>query len=213
MLVPEYNTQADPKELDAYTEEVMTHHTSGRMKVAPEHTSDRVLKIMRKPSFRFFHGFKERFDRINSRKKLNLQLIPYFISSHPDCSLEDMADLAAETKNMGFKLEQVQAFTPTPMTVATVIYYSGYHPYTLKRVKTPKTRHEREAQHRFFFWYKKEHKEWIRKTLAKVGRSDLLDRLLSGRNNGDHHTSEKGARMISVMPKGGQKKKRQGRKK
>ncbi|MCD2258605.1 YgiQ family radical SAM protein [Psychroserpens luteolus] len=178
MLVPEFNKNADPKELDDYTEEVMTKHVSGRLKVAPEHTSDPVLKLMRKPSFKYFHKFKERFDKINIKKGLKLQLIPYFISNHPACEAEDMANLAAETKDMGFQLEQVQGFTPTPMTVATVIYYSGYHPYTLKKVSTPKTRQEKDEQHRFFFWYKDENKAWIRKTLNKLGRQDLLDVLL-----------------------------------
>ncbi|XMO88274.1 YgiQ family radical SAM protein [Algibacter sp. AS12] len=178
MLVPEFNKNADPKELDDYTEEVMTKHVSGRLKVAPEHTSDPVLKLMRKPSFSYFHKFKERFDKINIAKGLKLQLIPYFISNHPACEVEDMANLAAETKDMGFQLEQVQGFTPTPMTVATVIYYSGYHPYTLKKVNTPITRKEKDEQHRFFFWYKDENKAWIKKTLNKLGRQDLLDVLL-----------------------------------
>lgn len=178
MLVPEFNKNADPKELDAYTEEVMTKHVSGRLKVAPEHTSDPVLKLMRKPSFTYFHKFKDRFDKINKKKKLNLQLIPYFISSHPACEPEDMANLAAETKDMGFQLEQVQDFTPTPMTVATVIYYSGYHPYTLKEVNTPKTKQEKLEQHKFFFWYKKENRKWIKDKLTKVGRTDLLTKLL-----------------------------------
>ncbi|TCI92686.1 YgiQ family radical SAM protein [Tenacibaculum sp. M341] len=178
MLVPEFNKNADPKELDAYTEEVMTNHVSGRLKVAPEHTSDPVLKLMRKPSFKYFHMFKDRFDRINIKKRLNLQLIPYFISSHPACEAEDMANLAAETKDMGFQLEQVQGFTPTPMTVATVIYYSGYHPYTLKPTKTPKTKQEKLDQHKFFFWYKKENRKWIKDKLTSVGRTDLLKKLL-----------------------------------
>jgi uncharacterized radical SAM protein YgiQ len=178
MLVPEFNKLADPKELDDYTEEVMTKHVSGRLKVAPEHTSDNVLKLMRKPSFSYFHKFKERFDKINIRKKLNLQLIPYFISNHPACEVEDMANLAAETKELGFQLEQVQGFTPTPMTVATVIYYSGYHPYTLKPTRTPKSRKEKDDQHRFFFWYKKENQQWIRNTLNRVGRPDLLEKLI-----------------------------------
>jgi uncharacterized radical SAM protein YgiQ len=183
MLVPEFNKKADPKELDAYTEEVITKHVSGRLKVAPEHTSDNVLKLMRKPSFKYFHKFKQRFDKINFKKKLNLQLIPYFISNHPACELEDMANLAAETKDMGFQLEQVQGFTPTPMTVATVIYYSGYHPYTLKLVKTPKSKKEKEEQHRFFFWYKKENQQWIKNTLTNVGRKDLLLKLLPSTNS------------------------------
>jgi uncharacterized radical SAM protein YgiQ len=183
MLVPEFNKKADLKELENYTEEVLTKHVSGRLKVAPEHTSDNVLKLMRKPSFKYFHKFKEQFDKLNIRKKLNLQLIPYFISSHPACELEDMANLAAETKDLGFQLEQVQGFTPTPMTVATVIYYSGYHPYTLKPMRTPKTKKERDEQHRFFFWYKKENQQWIRNTLNKVGRSDLLQKLIPSTNS------------------------------
>ena len=182
MLVPEFNKNADPKELDDYTEEVLTKHVSGRLKVAPEHTSDPVLKLMRKPSFSYFHEFKKTFDKINLRKKLNLQLIPYFISNHPESQLEDMANLAAETKDMGFQLEQVQGFTPTPMTVATVIYYSGYHPYTLKKSYVPKSKKEKDEQHRFFFWYKKENRNWIRNTLQKVGRNDLIERLLPSDN-------------------------------
>ncbi|MGA9269498.1 MAG: YgiQ family radical SAM protein [Lutimonas sp.] len=195
MLVPEYNKQADPKELEDYTEEVITNHVSGRLKVAPEHTSDPVLRLMRKPSFSYFHQFKKSFDKINLKKKLNLQLIPYFISNHPACEVEDMANLAAETKDMGFKLEQVQGFTPTPMTVATVIYYSGYHPYTLKKVFVPKTKKEKDEQHRFFFWYKKENKNWIRNTLDKVNRNDLIQKLL-----GQEHPKRKSPN--SKSPKG-----------
>ena len=201
MLVPEFNKNAPPKELEDYTEEVLTKHVSGRLKVAPEHTSDPVLKLMRKPSFTYFHEFKKTFDKINIRKKLNLQLIPYFISNHPESQLEDMANLAAETKDMGFKLEQVQGFTPTPMTVATVIYYSGYHPYTLKKAYVPKSKKEKEEQHRFFFWYKKENQNWIRNTLQKVGRNDLIEKLLQPERRGKHKpdykkvnsTSNKGA--------------------
>ncbi len=182
LLVPEFNKNAEVKELEEYTEEVMTKHVSGRLKVAPEHTSDPVLKLMRKPSFSYFHTFKKTFDRINKMKRLNLQLIPYFISSHPACELEDMANLAAETKDMGFQLEQVQGFTPTPMTVATVIYYSGYHPYTLKKVYVSKTKKDRDEQHKFFFWYKRENFNWIKNTLQKVHRNDLIEKLLSTSN-------------------------------
>jgi len=214
MLVPEFNKNADPKELEEYTEEVLTKHVSGRLKVAPEHTSDPVLKLMRKPSFSNFHQFKKLFDKINIKKKLNLQLIPYFISSHPASELEDMANLAAETKDMGFKLEQVQGFTPTPMTVATVIYYSGYHPYTLKKMKTPKTKQEKEDQHRFFFWYKPENQKWIRNSLKKVGRFDLIDRLLPKADEvkqdsfkkGNSNSGSKKKGFVSVMPKEGEKK-------
>jgi uncharacterized radical SAM protein YgiQ len=180
LLVKEYNKRGD-ETMKSYMEEVMKYHVSGRLKVAPEHTSDHTLRIMRKPSFRFFHRFKEQFDQLNKSLGLKLQLIPYFISSHPESQLEDMADLAAETKEMGFKLEQVQGFTPTPMTVATVMYYSGYDPYTLKKVYTPRTEKERNNQHRFFFWYKKENQSWIKSTLLKRNRADLVDALL-GKN-------------------------------
>jgi len=194
MLVPEFNKNADPQELEDYTEEVITNHVSGRLKVAPEHTSDPVLKLMRKPSFSYFHEFKKTFDKINLRKRLNLQLIPYFISNHPESRLEDMANLAAETKDMGFQLEQVQGFTPTPMTVATVIYYSGYHPYTLKKSYVPKSKKEKDEQHRFFFWYKKENQNWIRNTLKKVDRQDLLKRLLPSDRKSKQNTSKSSMR-------------------
>lgn len=157
-----------------YMEKLISKHVSGRLKVAPEHSSDRVLKLMRKPSFSYFHRFKTEFDRINQQHKLNQQLIPYFISSHPACEPEDMAELAVETKKMNFRLEQVQDFTPTPMTLATEIYYSGYHPYTLEKVFTAKTKEEKLDQRKFFFWYKKEYKRDIYKLLVKANRKDLL---------------------------------------
>jgi len=178
LLVKDFNKAMD-KSGEEYMEQVMKNHVSGRLKVAPEHTSDKTLKLMRKPSFRFFHSFKDQFDKINEKLQLKLQLIPYFISSHPGSELDDMANMAAETKDMGFQLEQVQGFTPTPMTVATVIYYSGYHPYTGKKTYTARTKKEREYQHRFFFWYKKENKDWIRNTLSARGREDLAKKLLS----------------------------------
>ena len=117
--------------------------SAGRLKVAPEHTSDNTLKMMRKPSFKYFHKFKQKYDEISAKHNLNQPLIPYFISSHPGCEDEDMANLAVETKDMGFQLEQVQDFTPTPMTVATVIYYSGVHPYTLRPHRTVKDKEEK----------------------------------------------------------------------
>lgn len=177
LLVKSYNKKGDDS-LDEYMEQVLRRHVSGRLKVAPEHTSDATLKIMRKPSFKHFHEFKKKFDAIDQKYGLKQQLIPYFISNHPGSKSEDMANLAAETKEMGFQLEQVQSFTPTPMTVATVIYYTGLHPYTLEPIYTPKSKEERELQHRFFFWYKPENRDWIKNTLQKAGRDDLSQRLL-----------------------------------
>jgi uncharacterized radical SAM protein YgiQ len=168
--------EAEANGYDDYIEQLVSHHVSGRLKVAPEHTSDQVLKLMRKPSFKRFHAFKAKFDAICKKRGLVQQLIPYFISSHPGCELEDMANLAAETKALGLELEQVQDFTPTPMTVATVIYYSGYHPYTLKPVKTAKTPPQKREQKRFFFWYKKENHAWIRQVLQTTPVAHLADR-------------------------------------
>ena len=176
LLVKDFNKDGDEKEMDKYMDQVLTRHVSGRLKVAPEHTSDNTLKMMRKPSFKYFKKFTENFNAINIKKNLKLQLIPYFISSHPESSLEDMANLAAETKDMGFQLEQVQDFTPTPMTVATVAYYSGYHPYTLKPVFSAITKEEKKDQHKFFFWYKTENINWIKSKLKN--RLDLLKQLL-----------------------------------
>lgn len=160
-----------------YTRELIAKHVSGRLKVAPEHTSDRVLDIMRKPSFLQFHTFKRIFDKINKDLNLNQQLIPYFISSHPGCKEEDMAELAIITKNLNFHLEQVQDFTPTPMTVATEAYYTGFHPYTLEPVFSAKESKEKLAQRQFFFWYQKEYKNQIIAELKRIGRKDLVDRL------------------------------------
>ncbi len=181
LVVPEFNKKADAKDLKVYLEQLVTRHTSGRLKVAPEHTSDRVLKMMRKPSFKYFHDFKRMYDKILRKHHLKQQLVPYFISSHPESDMEDMANLAAETKAMGFQLEQVQDFTPTPMTVATVAYYSGYHPYTLKPVKTVKDRKAKLDQWKFFFWYKPENRRWIKDKLTALGRMDLLEVLLESR--------------------------------
>jgi uncharacterized radical SAM protein YgiQ len=160
-----------------YTRELITRHVSGRLKVAPEHTSDRVLEVMRKPSFRQFEAFKRIFDRINSEEGLRQQLIPYFISSHPGCTEEDMAELAVITKRLNFHLEQVQDFTPTPMTVATEAWYTGYHPYTLKPLFSAKTPREKLAQRQFFFWYKPEERKQIINELRRLGRTDLIDKL------------------------------------
>ena len=167
-------TNAAEKE---YIHELITKHVSGRLKVAPEHTSDDVLGLMRKPSFEQFYEFKKIFDRINREENLKQQIIPYFISSHPGCKPEDMADLAVKTKNLDFKLEQIQDFTPTPMTVSTEAWYTGYHPYTLEPIYSAKTPKEKLAQRQFFFWYKPEERRGIEQELRKIGRADLIQQL------------------------------------
>ena len=155
LLLHRSKDEKSNKAAQEYTRELITRHVSGRLKVAPEHTSDHVLQLMRKPSFQQFREFKRIFDRINREEGLNQQLIPYFISSHPGCRESDMAELASLTRQMGYKLEQVQDFTPTPMTVATEMFYTGYDPYTLEPVFTAHTQDEKLAQRQYFFWYKK----------------------------------------------------------
>ena len=169
------------KNTQEYTRELIARHVSGRLKVAPEHTSERVLNIMRKPPFSQFGEFKKIFDRINREENLRQQLIPYFISSHPGCKEEDMAELAVITKRLDFHLEQVQDFTPTPMTVATEAWYTGFHPYTLEPVFSAKTQREKLAQRQFFFWYKPEERRNIINELRRIGRTDLIDKLYGKR--------------------------------
>ena len=174
----------DPKSNQSareYTHELITRHVSGRLKVAPEHTSQRVLDMMRKPAFAQFEQFKRIFDKINREEGLRQQLIPYFISSHPGCHEEDMAELAVITKRLDFHLEQVQDFTPTPMTVSTEAWYTGFHPYTLHPVFSAKTQREKLAQRQFFFWYKPEERQNIIRELKRIGRIDLIDKLYGKR--------------------------------
>ncbi len=160
-----------------YAEELICNHVSGRLKVAPEHTNEEVLKVMRKPPFTLFHRFKAMFDDINRRFGLRQQIIPYFISSHPGSTEIAMAELAAETKSLDFQLEQVQDFTPTPMTVSTEIYYTGLHPYTLQPCYCAHNPQEKQRQRAYFFWYQKENVPGLRSSLIRLGRKDLADRL------------------------------------
>lgn len=163
-----------------YNRELIEHHVSGRLKVAPEHTSDEVLDCMRKPSFSLFYKFKRIFDDVNQKTGMRQQLIPYFISSHPACMEEHMAELAVITKNLDFRLEQVQDFTPTPMTLATEIYYTGIHPYTGEEIFTAKNERDKLAQRKYFFWYDKEYRKPICDSLKRIGRQDLVKELYPG---------------------------------
>ena len=162
------------KSHEEYARELITRHVSGRLKVAPEHTSDSVLQLMRKPPFIQFEQFKKNFDRINRECGLNQQLIPYFISSHPGCTEQDMALLAVITKQLNFKLEQIQDFTPTPMPLSTEIFYTGIDPYTMKEVYTARTDREKQAQRQFFFWYDRTQRSRLIAELKRIGRPDLI---------------------------------------
>ncbi|MBP5715388.1 MAG: YgiQ family radical SAM protein [Prevotella sp.] len=177
LLLYRSKDEAANRAAQQYTRELICRHVSGRLKVAPEHTSDRVLRLMRKPSFSQFYEFKRLFDRINREERLNQQLIPYFISSHPGCQEADMAELAVLTKELDFHLEQVQDFTPTPMTVATETWYTGFDPYTLQPVFSAKSPREKLAQRQYFFWYKPEERRHIEQSLRRIGRPDLIKKL------------------------------------
>ena len=177
LLLHRSDDEAVNRSTAEYTRELITNHVSGRLKVAPEHTSERVLHVMRKPSFSQFEQFKRIFDRINREENLRQQIIPYFISSHPGCTAEDMAELAVLTKRMDFHLEQVQDFTPTPMTVSTEAWYTGVHPYTLQPIFSAKSQRDKLAQRQFFFWYKPEMRRAIMDELRRMGRRDLMDKL------------------------------------
>ena len=175
-----------------YTKELIRNHVSGRLKVAPEHTSDEVLRSMRKPSFTQFEEFKRIFDKINKEENLRQQIIPYFMSSHPACKEADMADLAVRTKRLDFHLEQIQDFTPTPMTVSTEAWYTGYDPYTLEPVFSAKTPKDKNNQRLFFFWYKKEERQNIERELRKIGRPELINELYSSNDWSRQQSSGKG---------------------
>ncbi|WP_347838262.1 YgiQ family radical SAM protein [uncultured Draconibacterium sp.] len=183
MILEKTNNKEVNENNRKYLREVIKHHVSGRLKVAPEHSSDEVLKFMRKPSFKLFEELNNEFVKINKEEKLNQQLIPYFISSHPGSKSEDMANLAIQTKDMNFRLEQVQDFTPTPMTLATVVYYSGYHPYTMEQIYTARNKDAKEQQRQFFFWYKKEFRNKIIRDLKAKGRDDLIKKLFNKNKN------------------------------
>ena len=180
LLLHRSKDEAANRAAQEYTRELICNHVSGRLKVAPEHTSDRVLMHMRKPSFKQFYEFKRIFDRINREENLRQQIIPYFISSHPGCQEADMAELAVLTKELDFHLEQVQDFTPTPMTVSTEAWYTGYDPYTLEPVFSAKSPKEKLAQRQYFFWYKPEERRNIEQSLRRIGRPDLIKKLYEG---------------------------------
>ena len=176
LLLPSFNKRAGRAE-DEYLDNLVRYHVSGRFKVAPEHTSDNVLKAMRKTSFNLFIELAGRFRMITKRYNLNYELVPYFISSHPGCTIGDMGELAVTTSLMGMRLEQVQDFTPTPMTMATTIFYTGFDPYTGKKMYVASSDGDKRRQNRIFFWYKKENARHIKDDLERAGRYDLVKKL------------------------------------
>ena len=154
LLLPEWNKNAGKAE-NEYLEELIINHVSGRLKVAPEHTSPFVLTLMRKVPFELFSKLRKKFEAVKNSEGLKYEIIPYFISSHPGCTEKDMHDLANEVRSLGIRPEQVQDFTPTPMTLSTLMYYTGFDPYTGKKVYVARKPEEKKRQKEYFFWYKK----------------------------------------------------------
>lgn len=132
-----------------YFERVLTHHTSGRLKVAPEHTEDHVVKLMRKPKWDEYKVMTSHFDRICSKHRLPYVIVPYFISAHPGCTMADMRALQSKTK--GVRTDQVQDFTPTPMTLSSVMYYTGLDPYSGEKLYVARSKKDKDAQKSYFF--------------------------------------------------------------
>ena len=134
-----------------YLRELMLHHTSGRLKVAPEHTEDKVLYYMAKPSFRLFERLRAEFDKINREEGTHTELVPYFISSHPGCTLQDMRKLASNKSLKGIWMEQVQDFMPTPMTTSSIMFCTGLDPRTMKEVFVEHDPERKKEQKSLFF--------------------------------------------------------------
>ena len=185
MLFTEWNKSAGKDERD-YLEELIINHVSGRLKVAPEHTSQAVLYEMRKVSFDLYKKLMNRFDKITKVHDLKYELIPYFISSHPGCTDTDMKDLVAELKSLRVRPEQVQDFTPTPMTLSTLMYYTGFDPYTGKKVYVARNIEEKRRQKEYFFWYKKDQRyngigaQWRKGATAQLHSGKLVGKVRRG---------------------------------
>ena len=185
MLFTEWNKSAGKDERD-YLEELIINHISGRLKVAPEHTSQAVLYEMRKVSFDLYKKLMNRFDKITKVHDLKYELIPYFISSHPGCTDTDMKDLVAELKSLRVRPEQVQDFTPTPMTLSTLMYYTGFDPYTGKKVYVARNIEEKRRQKEYFFWYKKDQRyngigaQWRKGLTAQLHSGKLVGKVRRG---------------------------------
>ncbi len=163
LLLPSFNKKAGDEE-KKYTEKLIHNHVSGRLKVAPEHTEDSTLKLMRKPSYKYFEEFRQEFNRINKKYNLKQQIIPYFISAHPATEMSDMKSLYQKTSSAGFRLEQVQLFTPTPLTLSSVIFYTGINPYTGESVYVAKSKEDRQKQHSYFFSSQADNEKPYKKT-------------------------------------------------
>ena len=159
---------------DTFLKELVKHHVSGQLKVAPEHVSESVLEAMNKPPFSLYLEFKKKFDDLNARLGKKQYLVPYLISSHPGCTLKDAVRLAEYLKSIGYMPEQVQDFYPTPSTKSTCMYYTGINPDTGKPIYVPKDKREKMMQRALMQWRKKSNYDLVHEALVEAGRRDLI---------------------------------------
>ena len=162
------------KKGDDFIEEICRYHVSGQLRVAPEHVSDNVLRLMGKPENSVYREFIRRFDRTNQRLGLDQYAVPYLISSHPGSTLKDAVALAESIRDMGYMPEQVQDFYPTPSTISTVMYYTGVDPRTMEKVYVPSDPREKAMQRALIQYRKPENYELVREALVRAGRQDLI---------------------------------------
>ncbi|AZR72410.1 YgiQ family radical SAM protein [Anoxybacter fermentans] len=157
-----------------FLKELCEHHVSGQLKIAPEHVSPKVLKAMRKPSFEVYAKFREEYKKVNKMLGKKQYLVPYFISSHPGCGLDEMIQLAEHIRDLKYNPEQVQDFTPTPMTLATCMYYTGIDPLTGEKIYVPKDMGEKRMQRALLQFRDPKNYDLVKKALKKAGRDDLI---------------------------------------
>ena len=152
----------------------MQHHISGQLKVAPEHVSNRVLEKMGKPEHKVYVEFKKQYERINKKFDKNQFLVPYYMSSHPGCDLNDAVELALYIKETGVMPRQVQDYYPTPSTLSTVMYYTERDPYTMEKIYVAKNPHEKAMQRALMQYKNPANKKLVIEALKKAGREDLI---------------------------------------
>ena len=157
-----------------FLHELVEHHVSGQLRVAPEHISDSVLRIMGKPSRAVYDRFVDEFERVCREVGKEQYIVPYRMSSHPGSTLKEAVELAEYCRDLGFNPEQVQDFYPTPATVSTCIYYTGVDPRTMQKVYVPKSPHEKALQRALIQYRNPKNHDLVREALHRAGREDLI---------------------------------------
>ena len=165
-------TMADAS--DKFLVELLQHHVSGQLRLAPEHVSDAVLSVMGKPRREVYDAFVERFERLSAEYGLKQYVVPYLISSHPGSTMKEAVELAEAVRDMGYMPEQVQDFYPTPSTMSTCMFYTGVDPRTMEPVYIPRDPHEKAMQRALIQYRKPENYKLVKEALRKAGREDLI---------------------------------------